>query len=559
MQVGLRLIGGLAVAGLVLAGLVGEHAATVITWLMVVIVLAWLALERWVHRPLRASARYGQALLNGAAATLAAPPAGADWRGSVAALEALADARRDEAKALASERAARQVLEQRLQETEERYAMAVRGASDGLWEWNTRTDNMHLSPRWKNMLGFRDSEIPDTLEGWKSRLHPDDRAAVEAKLAEHLGGATEKFESEHRVVHRDGTHRWMLSRGMALRHANGAVYRVVGLDTDVSRMKRMEELMLHVAAGTASATGRDFFRELVKNFALSLGVRIAFVTECVDQPATRVRALAFWKDGTFVDGVEYDLAGTPCKQVFDEGVTTFHPRDVATLFPIEKGKDFESYFGVPICDASRRVIGHLAFFDNKEMDAGVLLEPVYRIFAARAAAELERMRTANALLDLSERLYGVRGEPCLRELVRSFAQHLGVREAFVCECVDEPTTRVRMLAHWNRGTFAPNAEFDLAGTTCERVIGEARPLFVPEAVGEQWPRERQYERESYLGLPCLDAQGRVIGHIACMDGRAMRRALPDQAILRLFAERAALELERRRLTALTYPARADAR
>ena len=99
-----------------------------------------------------------------------------------------------------------------------------------------------------------------------------------------------------------------------------------------------------------------------------------------------------------------------------------------------------------------------------------------------------------------------------------------------------------MLAHWNRGQFAPCEEFDLAGTPCQEVIEQGRTLVVSRGVGERWPAEQG--TESYLGLPCIDTKGSVIGHIACLDPAELHRELPLDAVLRLFAVRASVEMER---------------
>jgi hypothetical protein len=158
-----------------------------------------------------------------------------------------------------------------------------------------------------------------------------------------------------------------------------------------------------------------------------------------------------------------------------------------------------------------------------------------------------RKRVQQLLVDLADGMAGLHGEACFRVLVRSFAEALGVREAFVCECSDYPTSRVRMLARWKNGEFGRCVEFDLAGTACEGVIQGGQVLYQAHDAGVRWPLERTYERDSYLGLPCMDSQGRVIGHIACADPGPMPADLPQQAILRIFAVRAGLELERRQL------------
>lgn len=305
-------------------------------------------------------------------------------------LAAVHEALAEQAQRLDRETAMRARLQAQLQETEQRYALAIAGANDGMWEWSPRTGAAFFSPRWKSMLGCLEDDVGERIEEWSSRIHPDDAPVVLQQLAAHVDGRTEHFEIEHRLRHRDGEYRWVLARAAAVRRAGGAPERVVGLITDITGRRRAQEALLEVADGLA------------------------------------------------------ELSGT-------------------------------------------------------------------------AAYSL---------------------------LVAKFAQLLGVREAFLCECADQPPTRVRMLAYWYGGALRACEDFDLAGTPCERVIVDRRLLFVPEGVGEQWPEERMYGTEAYLGLPCVDSQGTIIGHIACKNDRAMRDELPHQAVLKLFAVRASVEIER---------------
>src|SRR5204863_4736940 len=103
-----------------------------------------------------------------------------------------------------------------LKESEERYALAARGANDGLWDWNLQNNVVYFSPRWKNMLGYQENEIGDKPEEWLDRIHEADRDRVKEEIASHQKGSVPQFESEHRVLHKDGTFRWMLSRGLAV-------------------------------------------------------------------------------------------------------------------------------------------------------------------------------------------------------------------------------------------------------------------------------------------------------------------------------------------------------
>ena len=150
------------------------------------------------------------------------------------------------------ERSIRYALEQSrtlraLRESEERYALSARGANDGLWVWDLRNDDVYYSPRWKSMLGYDEHEIDSAPAEWFSRVHADDAEILRSALDLHLRGETPHFESEHRMRCRDGKYRWMLSRGLAVRDANGTATRIAGSQTDVTERKLAVERLMHDA------------------------------------------------------------------------------------------------------------------------------------------------------------------------------------------------------------------------------------------------------------------------------------------------------------------------
>jgi len=134
-----------------------------------------------------------------------------------------------------------------LRASEERYALAAQGANDGLWDWDLAADRIYLSPRWKAMLGHADGEITSRPSEWLDRVHPDDARRIDGALAAHLDGRTPHLEAEHRVRHKDGSYRWVLVRGLAVRDAAEQVYRLAGSMTDISDRKVSEEKLLHDA------------------------------------------------------------------------------------------------------------------------------------------------------------------------------------------------------------------------------------------------------------------------------------------------------------------------
>lgn len=129
-----------------------------------------------------------------------------------------------------------------LRESEERYSLAARGANDGLWDWNIQTGRVYYSPRWKAMLGWEENEIGDSSEEWFDRVHDTDRERVQEEITAHRSGATSHFESEHRMLHKDGTFRWMFNRGLAVVDESGTTLRMAGSQTDITERKVSDPL-----------------------------------------------------------------------------------------------------------------------------------------------------------------------------------------------------------------------------------------------------------------------------------------------------------------------------
>ncbi len=129
-----------------------------------------------------------------------------------------------------------------LRESETRYALAARGSNDGLWDWDLQTDQVYYSPRWKALLGYTEAELGSGPDEWLQRVNAEDLPRVQSEIAAHRAGLTPHFENEHRLLHRDNTYRWVLSRGLAVRGPDGRALRMAGSLTDITRDKVVDPL-----------------------------------------------------------------------------------------------------------------------------------------------------------------------------------------------------------------------------------------------------------------------------------------------------------------------------
>ena len=128
--------------------------------------------------------------------------------------------------------------------SKERCSLVIEGVSDGIWDRNLINGEIYFSPRWKEMLGYNDNEIPNCYEEWEKRVHPDDYKHVIKDINDHFKGKTPFYSSEFRLRHKDGSYRWILGRGATIKNSKGRPTRFAGSHTDITEKKYMEEELL---------------------------------------------------------------------------------------------------------------------------------------------------------------------------------------------------------------------------------------------------------------------------------------------------------------------------
>ena len=130
-----------------------------------------------------------------------------------------------------------------LQQRQERLEFVMEWTNDGIWDWDLETNEVYFSPRWKSILGYQDHELSSQFDEWRSRLHPEDAERAMETVHAYLEGRTPTYWLEHRLRHKDGSYRWILARGIALRDAQGKPYRLTGSHTDITEHRQAEEAL----------------------------------------------------------------------------------------------------------------------------------------------------------------------------------------------------------------------------------------------------------------------------------------------------------------------------
>lgn len=216
-----------------------------------------------------------------------------------------------------------------LRESEMRWRFAIEGAGDALWDWDIEHDQAFFSDRWKQMMGYRPDEIEVVGDTWMTMLHPEDRSRVIAEARAHLLGKAPHFNSEHRMLRKDGSEIWILGRALVVaRDAQGKALRMIGTNSDITERKKAEVRLQHALAEKVGLLNEVHHR--VKNNLQVVTSLLRLEGRRSSQPETqtvladmqgRIRAMALlheslYREGTFAS---VDLAvylRQLCQQTF---------------------------------------------------------------------------------------------------------------------------------------------------------------------------------------------------------------------------------------------------
>lgn len=350
--------------------------------------------------------------------------------------------------------------EQNLRESEERHRFAVEATNDGIWDWNIITNKVYFSPRWKELLGYRDSEMNNAFEEWESRLHPEDKEKTFLEIKNAQDGKTDMYKGFYRLRHKEGYWVWIEAKGQILRDEHDQAVRMVGSHTDITKEKEHESALVYL-------------QKLYKNIIDSVD-NIIFVKDT--EFAYIVCNQAFEK---FVGKPNNKIIGKSDYDLFDQEIADFFRKHDEIMFAEKKTKSNFEWVTYP--DGKE---AYLLTVKSPLMDGeGNLLGLVGN------SADLTEKKRAEDALEISN-----------DKFEKAFNQ----------------TPNMILITHLETGTI-----YDV-NKTFERVSGYTREEVIGKTVLDIRLWDNAKERETFLTL--LHENGSVEGNIytfAIKDGSSI--------------------------------------
>ncbi len=286
---------------------------------------------------------------------------------------------------------------QRLRASERRFRSLVEQSPFSIQILTPDGRTRRVNPAWERLWGIKAEDLaPYNI------LH--DRQLVEKGIMPYIekGFAGEATEippivynpADNPVVTGPVRDRWVRAHIYPIKDERGRIDGIVLMHEDVTEKKRIEDAIRLIASGVSAATGEHFFRQMVQSLARLFDADYAFIGVLDERDTQRVNTLAVFAHGEIAADISYALAGTPCANVMGQ-TTCAYPRGVQQLFPQDRllaEMGVEGYIGTPLFDADGQALGIMALLDGKPLESTDQLREIMEIFAARAGAELQRLR-----------------------------------------------------------------------------------------------------------------------------------------------------------------------
>lgn len=288
-------------------------------------------------------------------------------------------------------------------ETEESFRKIFENAPIGMAIVNRDLRFERVNEQFCQMLGYPESEL--LKRSILDISHPEEVQVSREMATKIFSGELNLLKAEKRYLKKNREILWAAISVSVLQMRDGKIQTTLAMLEDITERKQTEQNLLRIAKGVSAEIGKEFFRSLVENLAKALRADHAFIGQLVGPKNDRIKTISVYKKGKIVDNFEYALVHTPCKRVVSHSVCC-HPAGVQKLFPKDTllaEMQVEGYIGTALADSTGNPLGILVVLFEQPIKNATQAKSMLTIFAARAAAELEREIAEKALKESEEK------------------------------------------------------------------------------------------------------------------------------------------------------------
>ncbi len=402
----------------------------------------------------------------------------------------------------------------------------------GSWVWDFASDRVAFDRNSERLLGLVSGTYQPVYEAWRNRVYPEDIERVEQSMANSLETSSD-FKVEYRVVHPDGSLHWLSGRGRGVRNEAGELVQAMGLMIDITDRKQTE---LALAASEAQLQQqREFLRQVIDT-----NPNLLFVKDAQGNYVLANQAIA-------------NFHNLPLEEILTKKLEDFCASpEQAELFRQQNQWVIDNRQGMFIAEEQVDSALHhgTEWLQWQKQPIWLPDRQEYGVLGIGVNIS-DRKRTEAALKTILQGTASVTGEDFFLMLVQSLVSALGVYHVGIAELGDAQT--LTTLVCWSDNQFQPKASYSLSTVPpCARSL-EQGICICSSQVRAMFPHVEILERaeaESYLGVAMYSAAGIPIGILCILDTKPIADVARTEALMRIFAARAATELERQRSTAV---------
>jgi PAS domain S-box-containing protein len=469
--------------------------------------------------------------------------------------------------------------EKEVLKSHQRFQSVAAATNDTIWDWDLLTNSFWWNDGFAHLFGWTATETEPTIHTWIRQIHPSDRQRVVSGIYAAIEGDKTHWVDEYRFLSNDGSVAHVLDRGEIIRDSDGRGVRMVGGMTDLTEQKsaQLELARSHRALQMLSSCNELLIRASDENALLSEvcrlavnigGYRMAWVGYAIEDHDRRIAPMAHaGDDAGQLNGIDLSWSENHSSGLGLVGRTVREGtlvvcEDVASdpwlseYLKKSCQKDVHGVVSLPLSNETK-TFGALVLFATDLQPTGAdelnLLKQMANDLAfgiQNLRVRMERQRTQEVVLKVAQAVSTGVGAEFFDLLTRNMVEALGADGGGIAQ-LDSATDVINSFSFYLDGHKMGDVTYNLAGTAC-KIVADGNLIIYPRGVGELFPEDRMlkiYQIESFAGIPLFDSNEQVCGIMVVFFREPLNETALVESTLKIFAARAAAELERQQFDA----------